>query len=159
MFANLHSNRKLYTMYHLIFGRCGGSLMQSRENRLTLSKALEIALTIFRLFSVTAAASARYFMHSVVEKFNYLPHGHLISHKFCAPSFEVPIRSKPAAFPTMYVLSIFFVMMPFWLMSNCDLRDSCCFIHQVPSRNVRAYQLWAQMHLTTSRVGESLATA
>lgn len=71
--------------------------MQLRENRLTLSEALGIALTIFRLFSVTAAA--RYYrgtyLHSAVEKFNYLPYGHLISHKFCALSFEVPTRSRP----------------------------------------------------------------
>lgn len=151
MFANLHSNRKLYTMHHLIFGRCGGRLMQSRENRLTLSEAVEIALTIFRLFSVTAAVSTRYFIHSVVEKFNYLPHGHLINHKFCAPSFEVPIRfasrlphdARRSGVVDNFCYEV--VMMPFWLMSKGDPRDLCCLSHKLPSRNVRAYQCWAKI--------------
>lgn len=54
-----------------------------------------------------------------VEKFNYLPHGHLISHKFRSLlPFEGPDVQYPfeAAFPVDARWPIISVVMPFWLM-------------------------------------------
>lgn len=139
-----------------------GSLMQLRENRLTLYEALEIALTIFRLFSVTILY-LRVPTFGLVEKFNYLPHGHLISHKFFAPSFEVPPRVFEGFRSSSYHRRTLSVVVVDYVRCDAFLADaklwSAGFVLFYSQSSFTACArisiVGAQKHFTTLRVGES----